>query len=221
MRQNPMFKNTPGGIIAPPRRRKLRQGVMFAAAKRWTDVVGSALGLIVSAPLLAICACWVLLADGRPVFYQQWRVGRNGWLFRIHKLRTMSVNAEAAGDAQFARPGDPRLIRGGGLIRKAHLDELPQLWNILRGQMSLVGPRPERPEIHRELRRHIRGIDRRLAAKPGLTGLAQVRNGYTNDLSGARRKLAFDLLYIRRLGFLEDLRLMFLTVPRLWDRMAL
>ncbi|MCC7407938.1 MAG: sugar transferase [Phycisphaeraceae bacterium] len=220
MRERPT-QSTPGGIIAPPRRRRPRRSVMFSAGKRWVDIVGSALGLIVSAPLLALGVCWILLVDGRPVFYQQWRVGQDGWLFRIYKLRTMSVNAEPTGDAQFARPGDPRVIRGGALIRKAHLDELPQLWNILRGQMSLVGPRPERPEIHRELRRHIRGIDRRLATKPGLTGLAQVCNGYTNDLSGARRKLAFDLLYIRRLGFLEDLRLMFLTVPRLWDRMAL
>ena len=99
-------------------------------------------------------------------------------------------------------------------------DELPQLVNILLGQMSLVGPRPERPEIIEELREDLPGIERRLAAAPGLTGLAQVRNGYSNDVAGMRRKLAYDLRYLRRRSLVQDVRLILETIPRVWDPTA-
>lgn len=196
-------------------------GVGFAGLKRGLDIVGAAFGLIVLSPLLLGCALWIKLIDGGPVFYRQWRVGEHGWLFRIVKLRTMRADAETLGDAKFAADRDPRVLPGCGWMRRSHVDELPQLWNILVGQMSLVGPRPERPEMHELLRQAIPGIDRRLQAKPGLTGLAQVRNGYTNDVAGARRKLAYDLRYLRSRGMMTDLRLLLATVPCVWDQAAL
>lgn len=193
----------------------------YRLAKRLLDVAGGLLAVVVCGPALLLCAAWIMLADGRPVFYSQWRVGHQGRLFRIHKLRTMSLRAEADGRACFARDGDPRILPGCAWMRKTHADELPQLWNILRGDMSLVGPRPERPEMIDQLRRDIPGIERRLRAKPGLTGLAQVRNGYTNDVAGARRKLAYDLRYLRRPSVWADVRLIVATVPKVWDHAAL
>jgi lipopolysaccharide/colanic/teichoic acid biosynthesis glycosyltransferase len=196
-------------------------GLVFASFKRMLDIVGAALGLVLCAPILAACAAWIKLADRGPVFYSQWRVGRDGWLFRIYKLRTMAMRAEACGDARFAASGDPRILRGCAWMRRSHADELPQLLNILLGHMSLVGPRPERPEIMEQLRRDIPGIDRRLEMKPGLTGLAQVRNGYTNDVKGTRRKLAYDLQYLRKRSIRNDLSLLLRTIPRVWDQSAL
>ena len=105
-------------------------------------------------------------------------------------------------------------------VRKSHADELPQLVNILLGQMSVVGPRPERPEIIEELRGDLPGIERRLAAAPGLTGLAQVRNGYSNDVAGMRRKLAYDLRYLRSRSLIRDVKLILETIPRVWDPTA-
>jgi lipopolysaccharide/colanic/teichoic acid biosynthesis glycosyltransferase len=191
------------------------------AAKRALDLLGAGAATVVLGPTLLLAALWILLIDGRPVFYSQWRVGHHGRLFRIHKLRTMTARAEADGQARFASDGDPRILRGCAWIRRTHIDELPQLWNILRGQMSLVGPRPERPEIIEQLRGHLPHIERRLAGKPGLTGLAQVRNGYTNDVAGARRKLALDLKYLRRPSVWTDARLIVATVPKVWDHAAL
>lgn len=185
------------------------------------DFVVSLLLLVMLLPVLAICVLWIKSVDNGPAFYSQWRVGHNGWLFRIYKLRTMRSDAERDGRARFSSQNDPRILPGCAWMRKSHVDELPQLWNILTGDMSLVGPRPERPEIMDDLRTKLPGIDRRLAGLPGLTGLAQLRNGYTNDLAGMRRKLAFDLRYLRTRSLLGELRLILGTVPRLWDRSAL
>ena len=203
--------------VGPPR----RPGAAFTIVKRVIDVASALALLVVTGPVLAVCAGWVWLMDGRPVLYRQWRVGRGGWLFEVYKLRTMSADAEGDGQARFAQSRDPRVLPGCGWMRRSHVDELPQLWNVLMGQMSLVGPRPERPEMIEHLRPHLPGIDRRLAVRPGITGLAQVRNGYTNDVAGARKKLAYDLQYLRRLNLGTELRLMFATVPKLWDRASL
>jgi len=187
---------------------------------RSVDVVGVAMGVWIVLPIIAVCAAWIYLMDGRPIFYQQWRVGRDGWLFRIYKLRSMRKDAEKAG-ARFAERSDPRVLPGCGLMRRMHIDELPQLWNIAKGQMSLVGPRPERPEMHEQIREQVPGFDRRLMVRPGLTGRAQLRQGYSNDMAGARRKLADDLRYLRRRSIREDVRLIIATVTtRLWDRGA-
>lgn len=214
-----MVRYTPN--LSDRRRRHATSSRSHRLAKRVLDLLGASVACVVMGPLLAFSAAWIWMIDGRPVFYSQWRVGRDGLLFRIHKLRTMTARAEADGKARFAHDGDPRILRGCAWIRKTHIDELPQLWNILRGEMSLVGPRPERPEIIEHLRRHIPHIERRLTGKPGLTGLAQVRNGYTNDVAGARRKLALDLCYLRRPSVWTDARLIAATVSRVWDHAAL
>lgn len=196
-----------------------RLGPAFEMTKRAVDILVALLALVLTAPLVACCALWIKLTDGGPVFYHQWRVGRDGWLFRIRKLRTMTLDAESDG-ARFASVADPRVLPGCGWMRRSHVDELPQLINILGGSMSLVGPRPERPELMEQLRRDLPDIDKRLACAPGLTGLAQVRNGYTNDVEGAKRKLAFDLEYLHRRSVTQDVRLMLATIPKVWDRAA-
>lgn len=191
---------------------------MFFAVKRTIDVLGAAFGLIVLSPVMLAVATYIRLVDGGPAIYRQWRVGRNGWLFLILKFRTMKLDAEQPGEAQWALKQDNRLIPGAALMRKCHVDELPQLWNILRGEMSLVGPRPERPEMFELLSEEMPRFEDRLQATPGLTGLAQVFNGYTNDTRGARRKLALDLQYLRRRSIGAELALLFATFPKVWDR---
>ena len=194
-------------------------GSMHAAAKRGLDLFGVGLALILLGPIMLASMAWVRWIDGGPVLYSQWRVGRDGWLFRIHKLRTMRRDAEN-GEARFATSDDDRVLPGCRWMRRSHIDELPQLLNILAGEMSFVGPRPERPEVIEELREHLPAIETRLAVKPGLTGLAQVRNGYTNTVEGLRRKTEFDLDYIRRPSVWTDLRLIMGTFPKFWDRTA-
>lgn len=192
----------------------------YRITKRLLDLCGALVMLLLTSPLLLWCAVWIRLVDGGPVLYTQWRVGADDWLFRIYKLRTMRQDAEQFG-AVWAANGDPRILQGCRWMRRSHVDELPQLWNILIGQMSLVGPRPERPEMTTQLTRRMLRFVQRLAGVPGLTGLAQVRHGYTNDVRGARRKLAYDLVYLRRRSLWEDLRLLLLTGPKLWDQAAL
>lgn len=196
-------------------------GVGYDRFKRAIDIAAALTGITLCLPVLLACGAWVWFTDGGPVLYYQWRVGRDGWLFRLYKLRTMTCDAEHDGQALFATSGDPRVLCGCRWMRRSHVDELPQLWNILVGQMSLVGPRPERPEMFERLKRAIPKLERRLVGKPGLTGLAQIRNGYTNDIAGARKKLAYDLRYLRSRSLLTELRLVFATIPRIWDQSAI
>lgn len=220
MRKVETIQNPADQIRDQPVSRSLRQpGRGFEAGKRVVDIAASLAGLVALSPVMLLCAVWIKLADGGPVIYRQWRVGRDGWLFNIYKFRTMSMDAENNG-AQCATNSDPRVLPGCKWVRKSHVDELPQLINILLGHMSLVGPRPERPEIIEELRGDLPGIERRLAAAPGLTGLAQVRNGYSNDVAGMRRKLAYDLRYLRSRSLVRDMRLILETIPRVWDPTA-
>jgi len=192
----------------------------FACAKRCFDIAVALAALAVFGPVIGLCMLWVHACDGGPVLYRQWRVGRDGWLFRLYKLRTMQINAEAECGAREAALADPRVIQGCQWMRRSHIDELPQLWNILIGDMSIVGPRPERPEILERLREDIPHIEQRLAARPGLTGLAQVRNGYTNDVDGARRKLEYDLKYLHRPSVWGDVKVVLQTLPKFWDQAA-
>lgn len=197
-----------------------RRSPAFFSAKRLIDVTGALLAAIAFSPLLIGCALLIRLVDGGPVFYRQWRVGRDGWLFEILKFRTMRQDAERPGNAQWAAQIDDRVLPGCRWMRRSHIDELPQLWNILIGEMSLVGPRPERPEMIDSLRKVIPAIELRHLAKPGLTGLAQLRNGYTNDVEGARKKLAYDLRYLQQRSILWEIGLILQTFPRFWDRTA-
>lgn len=180
--------------------------------KRVIDVTCAAVGLIVVAPVMALIALTVKLDSQGPAFYSQERVGRFGDRFSMYKFRTMRVDAEANGPVWSAGKDDTRLTRVGRILRRTHLDELPQLWNVLMGEMSLVGPRPERPHFLNTLDRVIRRYNDRLLVKPGITGLAQVHYRYDQSLADVRRKLRFDLLYVKRMCLMLDLRILLWTV---------
>jgi exopolysaccharide biosynthesis polyprenyl glycosylphosphotransferase len=182
------------------------------ASKRLLDVTISLLGLIVSLPVLALLATAVKLTSRGPALYHQQRVGQNGTLFVVHKLRTMRSDAEAETGAVWAKREDGRTTRIGRLLRRLRFDELPQLWNVLVGDMSLVGPRPERPEFVRELTRQIPFYGQRHVVKPGLTGWAQVRYTYGASVEDAMEKLQYDLFYIKNASIAFDLFIIFKTV---------
>ena len=174
-------------------------------AKRVFDFVGASALLVVAAPIMAAVAVGVRATSDGPALFRQARLTEGGKVFMLIKFRSMRLDAEQQCGAVFACDGDARVTTLGRFLRKTRLDELPQLFNVLKGEMSLIGPRPERPEIARDLSAQIRGFHRRLRAKAGLTGLAQVIQGYPDDLAGYRRKLGLDLLYIRRRSLLLDL----------------
>jgi lipopolysaccharide/colanic/teichoic acid biosynthesis glycosyltransferase len=181
------------------------------AMKRLTDIALAVTLLVVSAPLhlLAIAA---LKLQGGPLFYSQVRVGRHGRPFWILKLRTMRTDAEEDGSAQWASPDDGRATPLGRLLRRTRIDELPQLLNILFGDMSFVGPRPERPEFVEELEKAIPFYSWRHVVRPGLTGWAQINYPYGSSVEDARRKLEYDLFYIRHYSVLTDLSIALRTV---------
>jgi lipopolysaccharide/colanic/teichoic acid biosynthesis glycosyltransferase len=158
---------------------------------------------LVALPVIAVAALATKLTDGGPVLYRQRRVGERGKEFEIVKLRTMVENAEASGP-QWSERDDDRVSPLGRFLRRTHLDELPQLWNVLRGDMTLVGPRPERPEICGELESRFPHYTRRHLVKPGITGWAQLRCGYAGSDVGTAWKLCHDLFYIKRRSILAD-----------------
>lgn len=161
--------------------------------------------------LLPLLALAIRLDSPGPIFYGQTRVGRNGRHFRIYKLRTMRSDAES-GDAVWASAVDSRVTRVGRLLRKTRADELPQLLNILRGEMTLIGPRPERPEFMALLRAELPRYEERHAVTPGITGWAQVNHSYTNTVEGARIKLDLDLYYVAHASLTLDLVILWRTV---------
>jgi lipopolysaccharide/colanic/teichoic acid biosynthesis glycosyltransferase len=169
--------------------------------------VTAALMLFALAPVVLLCAVVVRLTSKGPSFYSQVRLGHRGRLFRIYKLRTMKFRCEAETGAVWATARDPRVTRVGRVLRRLHLDELPQLWNIACGDMCFIGPRPERPEIAEKLLLDIPNFNERLAIRPGLTGLAQVLQMADTSIDSARRKLRLDLDYGRREGIWLDARI--------------
>jgi len=173
-------------------------------AKRAVDLLGAATLLVVLAPVMLLVALVVLLADGVPVLYQQERTGQGGRTYQIRKFRTMRRDAERTG-AAWATDGDPRVLRIGRFLRRARLDELPQLWNVLRGDMSLVGPRPEREVFLRELKARYPLFRLRELSKPGLSGWAQLKYGYGSTVEEQGRKLEYDLYYIKNTSLFLDL----------------
>ena len=183
-----------------------------AIAKRAVDIIGSSAALVLGAPLYAAIAIGVKLSSPGPVFYRQERMGLDGRLFSMIKFRTMVANAEAQTGAVWAVPNDQRRTRLGAFLRKTNLDEIPQFWNIWKGEMSLVGPRPERPEFIREFRAGLPGYMLRHKVKGGLTGWAQV-NGCRGNTS-IERRLEYDMAYLRHWSLGLDLRILLLTIAR-------
>ncbi len=183
-----------------------------AIVKRVTDVCFAAAALIVLFPVLLLVALAVRLTSQGPILYHQRRVGQNGQLFYVHKFRSMLADAEATTGAVWAKKGDARITPLGGFMRRSRLDELPQLWNILSGHMSVVGPRPERPEFVGALREQIPFYAQRHVVKPGLTGWAQVRYTYGASVEDAMEKLQYDLFYIKHMSIALDVLIMLATV---------
>jgi sugar transferase (PEP-CTERM system associated) len=180
-------------------------------SSRILDIVASIALLFVSLPIMLLVAILILLEDGRPILYRQVRVGLLDSKFELLKFRSMSVGAESDGEARWAQPGDDRVTRVGSWIRKFRFDELPQIFNILRGDMSLVGPRPERPEFVSQLTETIPYYQERYCVKPGLTGWAQLRYPYGASERDSLEKLCFDLYYVKNQSFLLDLVILLQT----------
>ena len=199
--------------------------------RRVLNVIVASVLILATMPIMVVIAVLVKLTSRGPVIYKQTRVGldrragraaRNdsrrsrdigGLPFTIYKFRTMRVDAEKDSGAVWASDGDSRVTPLGRILRQFRLDELPQLFNILRGDMNLVGPRPERPEIFDDLRKQIPDYQKRQLARPGLTGWAQVNQSYDQTIEDVKRKVQYDIEYIRRRGLSEDLKIMLRTVP--------
>ena len=199
--------------------------------RAWVNIALAAVALVVLSPLMLLIAIVVKLTSRGPAFYTQTRVGldrRNrgfgsenrrraldlgGKPFTIYKFRTMSVNAERHTGAVWATKGDARVTPVGRFLREYRLDELPQLFNVLKGEMNIVGPRPERPTIFAELTQNISEYPLRQRAKPGITGLAQINQHYDECLDDVRKKVQYDLEYIQQQGLLEDFKIMLKTIP--------
>jgi lipopolysaccharide/colanic/teichoic acid biosynthesis glycosyltransferase len=189
-------------------------GPIAGAYPGWKSALDRILGLILLVATVGIAAYAMLLVrltSRGPVIYRQTRLGLGGRLFTIYKIRTMYHDCERLTGAQWSKPGDPRVTPVGRILRATHIDELPQLLNVLRGEMSLVGPRPERPELATGLERALPGYRDRLAVRPGVTGLAQVQLPPDTDVEGVRRKLAHDVYYIRHFNLWLDLRIIVAT----------
>jgi sugar transferase (PEP-CTERM system associated) len=184
---------------------------------RVASTLVAAIGLILFLPIFPFVVLLVRLSSPGPVFFRQERVGLNGKIFNVYKFRTMVVDAEAAG-AQWAKKNDPRVTRVGQFMRKTRLDEVPQLWNVLRGDMSFVGPRPERPEFVSWLATELPFYEVRNMIRPGLTGWAQIRYGYGATLEESREKLAYDLYYVKHQTLGLDLLIMFETIKTIIRR---
>jgi sugar transferase (PEP-CTERM system associated) len=198
-----------------------RQGIVADFIKRLFDlVVGIAL-LPITLPIVLVAALAIYLEDRFPVLYRQKRVGRGGRVFTLYKLRSMRIDAECEGTPHWASPNDDRMTRVGRFIRKWRIDELPQILNVLRGEMSFVGPRPERPYFVDQLTKQIPYYALRHGAKPGITGWAQVRYQYGASVDDAIEKLQYDLYYVKNRSLFLDLAIMMATVEVvLWGRGA-
>jgi lipopolysaccharide/colanic/teichoic acid biosynthesis glycosyltransferase len=194
----------------PPVRVRMIPGG-YESVKPLIEFLLAAVMLLLTAPLILVIMVLVKVNSPGPVIYRQRRIGLRGRAFTIYKIRTMYQDSERDGPT-WAVPGDPRVTPVGWVLRLTHLDELPQLINVLLGEMSLVGPRPERPEFVEKLEHDLPGYRRRLAVRPGVTGLAQVQQPSDTDLTSVRRKLSYDLCYVERIGFWLDVRLLAGTV---------
>ena len=190
-----------------------RKTRLLMVTKRISDIVAAVCGLILSLPLALLSALIVKLeSPGDPVFYHQERVGLNGAPFTIHKFRTMRIDAEASTGPVWSGANDARVTSVGAFMRKTRLDEIPQLWNVLRGDMSLIGPRPERPSFVEQLTRQIPFYGQRHVVKPGVTGWAQVRYSYGATVEDAIEKMQYDLYYVKHMSLAFDLLIALETI---------
>ncbi len=188
-----------------------RKGKFVLAAKRTLDIVAATLAIALTLPVMGGVALAILLESGRPIFFRQKRVGLNGDQFEIFKFRSMRQDAEKGGPS-WASDGDSRITKVGAVIRKYRLDELPQFFNILQGEMSLVGPRPEQPNFCELLEANLPFFAQRHSVRPGLTGWAQIKYQYGSTMEDAKRKLELDLFYIKHLSVALDVAIVFETV---------
>jgi sugar transferase (PEP-CTERM system associated) len=179
--------------------------------KRGLDIVGSLFGLILLSPLILLISVAIKLDNNGPVFYKQERVGEDGKIFRLIKFRSMRTDAESEGPV-WAKPNDERMTRVGRIIRKLRFDEIPQMVNVLKGEMSFVGPRPERPFFVEMLKKEIPYYSQRHVIKPGITGWAQISYHYGSSKEDALEKLKYDLFYIKHMSLLFDLMIILETL---------
>lgn len=193
---------------------------IFDACKIVTDHVLALILAVLLLPIFLVCVVVIKLANAGPVFFRQTRLGKDGVEFNMLKLRTMHTNAEAKSGPVLASENDARVIPACRWMRRSHLDEVPQLINVLCGDMSIVGPRPERPEIAERICRRLPQFRHRLQVRPGITGLAQIRNGYDTCLDAAKHKLKYDLEYIRRRNWLFEISILLKTLTKLYDPSA-
>jgi len=207
-----MTQVTSGGRLVNDVSGQRRDTVWYEVSRRALDVIGSLLLLAFALPLLLLVAFLIKVDSTGPVLYRQSRVGLHGRIFTMLKFRSMRVDAEVAGPC-WATDRDPRMTRIGAFIRATRLDEVPQLLNVLRGEMSLVGPRPERPHFVQQLAAIIPRYNERTHVLPGITGWAQINYPYGASVEDARAKLAFDLFYINNRALLLDLRILLRTIP--------
>jgi lipopolysaccharide/colanic/teichoic acid biosynthesis glycosyltransferase len=217
--------------VAVAERRLVVPRTRAERVNRVLNLVLATLALILLLPVMLLVALAVMVSSRGPVLYTQQRVGIDrrsrralalyyrrarddgGTVFTIYKFRSMCVDAEQGCGAVWATPNDPRVTRIGAFLRKTRLDELPQLFNVIKGDMNIVGPRPERPSIFARLRTDIAEYALRQRAKPGITGWAQINNAYDVSLDDVRRKVSYDLEYLGRQSIVEDVRIMVMTVP--------
>lgn len=191
---------------------QVRVSAMYEFLKRIMDIVGGFVGTIIFLLVLPFVSLAILLETGFPIFYSQARLGKGAKVFRIYKFRTMRQNAEEDGKAMLATENDPRITRVGNFLRKTRLDEMPQFWNVLHGEMSLVGPRAERPELVAEYQKRIPFYRARLLVKPGLTGWAQINYGYFATVKEMVVKLEYDLYYIKHRTLGMDFSIVLRTI---------
>ncbi|MEX2030811.1 MAG: sugar transferase [Anaerolineales bacterium] len=191
---------------------EVQTGSLYELVRRAVDIAGALFGLALFFLVLPWAALAIALESGRPIFFAQKRLGRGGRPYPIVKLRTMRSNEEEGKGSPWPSEDDIRMTRVGWVLRRTHLDEFPQFWNVLRGEMSLVGPRPEQVELVAELEREIPFYRARLLVKPGLTGWAQVNYGKGASVEGSAEKLEYDLYYIKHRGFLLDLWIILRTI---------
>lgn len=197
-------------VVPVPLIRFLRKG--YRQLRPLVDYSISSIGLLITLPVSIVIGMVIKITSSGPVFYTQTRVGKNGRLFNIIKFRTMCVDAESQTGPVWTKNNDSRITVVGRFLRKTHLDELPQLINVLKGDMSIIGPRPERPYFVDKFKDEVYGYTSRMSVKPGITGLAQCYYKYDETLYDVRRKLRYDILYIRKMCWMLDMKILWRTV---------